>query len=143
MYVAGQSQYNSIVRHWNTTSGPNRLSQQTIMTFLRNNQIVYDTGAMTTTMTPALLRAIGEDPDRTTNVGSQASYDANRNRTVNKVLKGVTIYFLIQPSRKHVKSARRPSQWVKVVNDVAVVPSSLVGVDIIKKLSRYYKVKFK
>ena len=36
--------------------------------FKRNHKMTYDTGASMTTMSKSMLRKIGEDPKRTTNV---------------------------------------------------------------------------
>ena len=66
--IAGSRQYATVVRHWKTTTGPNAMSVAQKGAFKRNHKMIYDTGATMTTMSRAMLRKIGENPNITNNV---------------------------------------------------------------------------
>ena len=93
--------------------------------------MVYDTGAVTTSLTPADLRVLGYNPDRTTGIKYMEFIDANNNVTKNKVLKGC---------RLSVKIAS--NDFVSISVDIVVAPTNLLGMSAIKQLKRL-KVKFK
>ena len=64
--------------------------------YKRNHNIVYDTGANITSMTPAALQHIGYNPNRTTNVYHVNSGDASGNVVRRKVLRDVNYYLLLK-----------------------------------------------
>ena len=102
--------------------------------FGSTHRILYDTGANGTLMTPALLRKLGEDPHRKTNVGHTMMTAAVGLPHKTLVLHDVRFWVLI---------GKR--DWVKITDDVLVVlgSQSLLGTSAIKQLGSRYKVKFK
>ena len=57
--------------------------------YKRRHNMIYDTGANITSMTPTTLQHIGYNPNRTTNVYHVNSNDASGNVTRRKVLRDV------------------------------------------------------
>ena len=83
--VAGSPQRH-IMNDWNNKSQPYRSNYKS-----RHNMI-YDTGANITSMTPTTLQHIGYNPNRTTNVYHVGSGDASGNVTRRKVLLGLFLF---------------------------------------------------
>ena len=144
--IAGSRQYATVVRHWKTTTGPNAMSVAQKGAFKRNHKMIYDTGATMTTMSRAMLRKIGENPNRTNNVRYTTSQGAIGPVVQTKVLNDVVFYVLIHSSGQHVHTGPLPQEWVKIKVDVAVMDSdqaNLLGTTTIKQLKSRFKVKFK
>ena len=101
------------------------------------HRILYDTGATGTLMTPALLRKLGENPNRTNNIRHTTGHGATGGPVNMKVLRDVTFWVLIGRFKKQ--------EWVKIKEDVVVATGSfsLFGTSSIKQLGTRYKVKFK
>ena len=114
MTIAGRRQYATVVRHWKTATGPNAMSAAQKGAFKRNHKMTYDTGASMTTMSKSMLRKIGEDPKRTTNVTYTSTQGAIGPATQTKVLKDVVFYVLIHSSGQHVHTGPLPQEWVKI-----------------------------
>ena len=103
-------------------------------TFGSTHRILYDTGAMGTLMTPTLLRKLGENPNRTTNIDHTMMTGATGGPVSTKILKDVTYWVLVGKS-----------DWVKIKDDVMVATGThnLFGTSAIKQLGSSYKFKFK
>ena len=132
--VAGSPQRH-IMNDWNNKSQPYRSNYKS-----RHNMI-YDTGANITSMTPTTLQHIGYNPNRTTNVYHVNSGDASGNVTSRKVLRDVKYHLLLKSDKD--TSGNRTRQWVAITTDVLVMPMNLLGVNSIKLLKSRFKVKFK
>ena len=128
MTIAGRRQYATVVRHWKTATGPNAMSAAQKGAFKRNHKMTYDTGASMTTMSKSMLRKIGEDPKRTTNVTYTSTQGAIGPATQTKVLKDVVFYVLIHSSGQHVHTGPVPQEWVKIMVDVAVMDSDVANI---------------
>ena len=63
--------------------------------YKRRHNMIYDTGANITSMTPTTLQHIGYNPNRTTNVYHVDSGDASGNVTRRKVLRDVRYHILL------------------------------------------------
>ena len=109
--------------------------------YKRRHNMIYDTGANITSMTPTTLQHIGYNPNRTTNVYHVDSGDASGNVTRRKVLRDVRYHILLTSDKD--TSGNRTRKWVELTTDVLVMPSNLLGVNAIKLLRSRYKVKFK
>ena len=132
--VAGSPQRH-LIANWNDRP------QNFRSNYKRNHNMVYDTGANITSMTPAALQHIGYNPNRTTNVYHVNSGDASGNVIRRKVLRDVKYHLLLKSDKD--TSGNRTRQWVTITTDVLVMPSNLLGVNSIKLLKSRFKVKFK
>jgi len=101
--------------------------------------MIYDTDATMTTMSRAMLRKIGENPDRTNNVRYTNSQGAIGPVVQTKVLNDVVFYVLINSSGQHVHTCPLPQEWGKIKVDVAVMDSdqaNLLGTTTINSRGR-------
>ena len=100
MTIAGRRQYATVVRHWKTATGPNAMSAAQKGAFKRNHKMTYDTGASMTTMSKSMLRKIGEDPKRTTNVTYTSTQGAIGPATL------LVFRWLLFPQAGHFRTSR-------------------------------------
>ena len=126
--ISGKKPAHTAVRNkWHT------YTQAQIKDFGHENKqahrILYDTGATATLMTPALLRKLGENPNRRNNISHTTAHGATGEPVNVKVLKNVTFWVLIG----------------KFKDDVMVTTGSysLFGTSSIKQLGTRFKLKFK
>ena len=128
--VAGPKQQ-SVINGWE------QRSPQSKRNYKEDNHMLYDTGAMVTLMSRALLQRLGINWKRTTNTYTTNISGVGGDQQT-KVLVGVEFYIQIDWFT---------NQWTKVKADIHVMPtddntSRLLGVDVIRQLTRL-TVKFR